>query len=303
MDAYTESSGIETSPEMNLSFEPRIHVINSPEPKVKPRKLMFNLSPCATSDDDEPMPPKPLLKSPNKLSIPPLSPPYRRIRKLRLFDSPATPKSILQKSTVLHSHPLNPLMIGRGVEHNHSSSKISKFLSTNNNVITSELGLSAHHSVGVDLNETPDPCDNHRAISITEKPKHLRANMNPFTPQSLMMRTKKRIRVEDELNSSAPVYTFGASSSFIRNSAAPAKASASDMLPLSLFDCDEEYRQAPKRIALQETNISRYAKEFVELDMIGSGEFGMVYQCLNRLDGCIYALKRSIKPVAGSAFE
>lgn len=35
----------------------------------------------------------------------------------------------------------------------------------------------------------------------------------------------------------------------------------------------------------------------------GEGEFGVVHQCLNRLDGCIYAIKRSIKPVAGSVIE
>lgn len=64
-----------------------------------------------------------------------------------------------------------------------------------------------------------------------------------------------------------------------------------------------EFRQAPKRLALQESNITRYEKEFVELKLLGEGEFGLVYQCLNRLDGCIYAIKRSIKPVAGSSFE
>lgn len=70
-------------------------------------------------------------------------------------------------------------------------------------------------------------------------------------------------------------------------------------------DCDQtlEMHQAPKRLALQDTNISRFKKEFVELSVIGIGEFGMVYQCLNRLDGCIYAIKKSIKPVAGSSFE
>lgn len=37
--------------------------------------------------------------------------------------------------------------------------------------------------------------------------------------------------------------------------------------------------------------------------MIGVGEFGSVYKCINRLDGCIYAIKKSIKPVAGSINE
>lgn len=36
---------------------------------------------------------------------------------------------------------------------------------------------------------------------------------------------------------------------------------------------------------------------------LGVGEFGHVFHCLNRLDGCDYAIKKSIKPVAGSVFE
>lgn len=69
------------------------------------------------------------------------------------------------------------------------------------------------------------------------------------------------------------------------------------------FDDDCDVRQAPKRLALQDSNISRYEKEFLELRLIGVGEFGLVYHCLNRLDGCEYAVKKSIKPVAGSVFE
>lgn len=37
--------------------------------------------------------------------------------------------------------------------------------------------------------------------------------------------------------------------------------------------------------------------------MIGSGQFGSVYKCINRLDGCIYAIKKSTRPVAGSILE
>lgn len=54
---------------------------------------------------------------------------------------------------------------------------------------------------------------------------------------------------------------------------------------------------------MQENNISRYHEEFVELELIGSGQFGSVYKCINRLDGCIYAVKKSTKPVAGSVME
>lgn len=58
-----------------------------------------------------------------------------------------------------------------------------------------------------------------------------------------------------------------------------------------------------QKLALRESNISRYREEFHEVCVVGSGSFGTVYKCINRLDGCVYALKKSHKPVAGSPDE
>ena len=38
-----------------------------------------------------------------------------------------------------------------------------------------------------------------------------------------------------------------------------------------------------QKLHLRDNNISRYNAEFVELKEIGSGEFGSVFKCLNRL--------------------
>ena len=70
-------------------------------------------------------------------------------------------------------------------------------------------------------------------------------------------------------------------------------------------NADEHSNSLPrnKRLALRQCLVSRYHEEFHEVCKLGSGEFGDVFKCINRLDGCTYAIKRSKKPIAGSALE
>lgn len=57
----------------------------------------------------------------------------------------------------------------------------------------------------------------------------------------------------------------------------------------------------PKR--LKEISLQRFEHEFLDLGLIGIGQFGRVTKCIHRLDGCVYAIKQSLKPIIGSALE
>ncbi|XP_005185899.1 wee1-like protein kinase [Musca domestica] len=244
---------------------------------ILPRKLRF-ASPSRDEDDegtsgsdDSPFKAKSensndSAKTPTTMSI---SPPYRKVRALRLFDTPATPKTILE-----HCGPAKEKSSAKALNHLSlaAASDITK----------------RQESLFLKATERPRslPLHNRALDNVMQQQT---ANVNPFTPDSLMAHNKKRCRTQigRENLSNRSLQMFLNSDEDLNND----------------NEQSTEMHQAPKRLALQDTNISRYKKEFVELSVIGIGEFGMVYQCLNRLDGCIYAIKKSIKPVAGSSFE
>lgn len=298
MDAYTESSGIDTSPDMNSSSD-FAGDFQSPDriSMLKPRTLTYDETDDGSHnnnnnnnnnnniinntrlhankslyDEDEPLlhrppmmrnighirtlPRPPLNSHAPRLNIE--SPPYRKVRALRLFDTPATPKTIIKKSEV-------------------------------------EL-MSANKA------KPPNVCDRPKAIPIHNKVlDSISANINPFSPSSGFLQNKKRLR-NDEQSSILKNSKSNSFESLMTKSNSPVNSTNENEMQIEASLIEDE-RQAPKRLALQDSSIPRYEKEFIELSLIGLGEFGVAYQCLNRLDGCVYAIKRSIKPVAGSVSE
>ncbi|XP_011641526.1 wee1-like protein kinase [Pogonomyrmex barbatus] len=243
------------SPDCDV-LDSSVDEFDSPPP-LQPRKL-FNALDC-NDDEGQPtnnnnkIPPSitgtPAIKIPANREIAShknsCSPPYKRVRALRLFDSPTTPKTLIEKSVLQTPIP----------------SRCSKLFNL----------------------DKPRPSK--ISPSYQNKSEKPAANLNPFTPSGMLIAARKRSRSKRSLNGSSP----------------DIQVPKCDLVESE--DSDNEYEHATKRLALQDSNISRYHKEFHELGLIGVGEFGSVFKCINRLDGCTYAIKKSIKPVAGSINE
>jgi wee1-like protein kinase len=149
ISAHTMSSGYDASMEHGFDISREDFRSSSPIPK-------FTFT--AHSDDSSPEFAKDGALMVGTVRHNSVSPPYKRVRALRLFDSPATPKTLLEKCS-FHT-PVTP-------------APRSRLFSR----IENPKGLTS-------------------AYSKLDKPS---ANVNPFTPNGMLLMSKKRTRSKRSL--------------------------------------------------------------------------------------------------------
>lgn len=281
------------------------------------------------------------------------TPPHKKFRKLRLFDTPHTPKTLIKKaSDVSTSKPQVAKPVFELLSSPKSARKTPAAISLRTRLFENngdEKLFAVNANKALNFDDTDDDqseemkclfdikkCPSTPSFKIAApksqqaillshnsmfKPvsrlnrsphspfgQQLHANVNPFTPTNSFDNSKltsasnaaQMVRLA-AANLALSNATPGFNKSIKRCHLQEDKVeSGNDSSTIA----DDGPSSVPnKRLALRQCLVSRYHEEFHEVCKLGSGEFGDVFKCINRLDGCTYAIKRSKKPIAGSASE
>ncbi len=238
------------------------------------------------------------IKSPVSMKSKTRTPNLNHLR-MRLFDNPS-------KSLNFDESDENDEDIIKNksseIGHQVQRQPMVSFSLTSTTTTMSAASSSVSSSCSINLNDSPHSPFN-----------HLHANINPFTPTNSFDNSKLTSASNAaEMVKLALSNTPAARKQLINDQFKTNKSSSLTQLPIKRnFSVNDEMNTSStsnglpsnKRLALRQCLVSRYHEEFHEVCKLGSGEFGDVFKCINRLDGCTYAIKRSKKPIAGSALE
>ena len=252
------------------------------------------------------------------------TPPHKRFRKLRLYDLPQTPKTLIKKSTNINDANKTPTSGRRLYKPEEPDLAVTavqvptpKCVNNENTDLKMHLRMRLFDNSVESTNTDQQPPSSIVSNLILEAsiskirsplPYQAQANINPFTPNHNSTINSASSNNHDLVNENNFVNSQFNSEAFINNHSASAKRNRNDSRSYDEnIDIDENGDDCEipknKRLALRQCLVSRYHEEFHEVCKLGSGEFGDVFKCINRLDGCTYAIKRSKKPIAGSALE
>jgi hypothetical protein len=231
------------------------------------------------------------------------TPPHKRFRKLRLVDTPLTPKTLIKTAKL-------PVLNSPQCIRQLAKAQASPSVADSNRMLSDDddfqIKMPPNHQrqMSRGLHDLMG-----QGIGRPQQ-QHAQANINPFTPNH----QSNSFVLDDDVSIQWPTATTASDDNQHQQRCSAKRSridqivstmgqtSESDDLNTSMLN-DIDVVPKTKRLALRQCLVSRYHEEFHEICRLGSGEFGDVFKCINRLDGCTYAIKRSKKPIVGSALE